>query len=678
MKLNTLFSDGAVFQRRRPIPVFGIAAPSAVLELEFNGKVCRGLTSQDGSFLVRMPAQEAGGPYTLTIRDLTTGDSAEVKNILVGEVWLASGQSNMEFMLNSSPAQMADFAAETADTDTIRVFTVPRTAMGSLENDIMPNPALVDGNPEWILEQMPKWVNVQKENLPKISAVSAWFARKLRDELNVPVGMVVSSWGGTIVEAWTSWETLCANPDHGAAAQDYLMKYSTNLRWEQVAPANPLDNSTSAPAVENLLLERYCIKNPPMAPGAEPWAMPEFNDFSWTDFSIPDSWVAKNLGGNGVAWIRCAVELPESWAGRDIDLCMGGIDKHDTTFFNGGKVGETGKDFECQHYDTPRRYRVPGNLVKAGKNVIAVRAFSFIYDGALLGNPEQYYVELADTKEQIGFAGACKFKMENDFGRLTFPAEAQTLAMGPRNPNSFGILFNSMIRPLIPYGIRGAIWYQGESNAGDTLRAQRYALALADMIRDWRFRWCQGDFPFIQMGLAGYTAELDYQDNDAWAYLRESQRQVLHMLPNVGMASAVDAGEISDIHPKDKRKPAERMADWALEHTYHAGVRGTSPDIIRAEREGTDKIRLCFTESADGLEARNGGLKGFYVSGAVKDSRYFPAEAVIDGNTVVLTVPEKLDKAVVVRYAWSVNPMAVLTLYNRAGYPAHPFEIVIK
>ncbi len=678
MKLNKLFSDGAVFQRRIPVPVFGWTDPDSMVEITFNGRQFCGMAGKDGVFLIRLAAMEAGGPYTMQVRNTRTGDTAEVADILVGEVWLASGQSNMEYPINASPEQHREFM-ETVTADGIRMFTVPKRASTVRENDI--SPVMNAGEEDtqefspgaWILEQTPVWKKAIGSQTCRMSAVALWFAKKLHETLNVPVGILSSSWGGTIVEAWTSMEMLRTNPDIAADVAAYEAELSQPDRWSFLDRTKPFGLQVNLP--EQTLIEKYCIPDPPDAGSPQGWAGRDFDDSAWADFSIPDSWILHNFCKSGVVWARCSAEIPVHWAGKDLELHLGGIDKHDITFFNGTQVGRTGCGFEWQHWDRKRCYTVPGNLVAAGKNVIAVRAYSFIYDGSFNGESADYYLQLPGTDERISFAGACKLNVEQDFNFSGLPAAA----MGPLNPNSYSILFDSMIAPLIPYGIRGAIWYQGESNAKNPEPSRQYERKMCDMIRDWRFRWGIGDFPFIQTCLAFYTAESDYNENDNWAELRNAQRKVLKDLPNNGIASALDVGDAANIHPEDKKTVGTRMALWALENTYAVpGICGSGPEIRNAVQEQPGVVRLTFDHCAEKLVAKDGVLKGFYVAGSDQTGGFIRADsAVLEGNSVLVS-SSRISNIQRVRYAWSINPVNVVTLYNSAGLPASPFEINVS
>lgn len=658
MKLNVLFSDGAVFQRRKLIPVFGWTDPRSKVEITFAGNTYYGMAGTDGYFLIRMKPTEAGGPYTLTVRNTRTGDSCTVSDILVGEVWLASGQSNMEYFIKTSKVQCAEFIQEVTEKNRIRMFNVPLNATAGPENDM----SRANGD-------IPVWRD-PADDCSRMSAVALWFAKKLNENLQVPVGILSSSWGGTIAEAWVSQEMLVTNPDLASDVMAYQEKMPSSSLWEKISDENPYININNL-AMQDVF-EKYCTPNPSDEGFGKGWADIDFDDSDWKDFSIPESWIRKEIAGNGVVWIRRAVELPESWAGRDLELHLGGIDKHDSSYFNGEKVGSTGEGFDTSFWCTLRNYTIPGRLVKAGKNMVSVRAFSFIFDGAFVGVESDYYLCPKDApEERISISGSCRVHVEQDFKIVSLPGNS--CEMGPHMSNTYGILYDAMIRPLIPYGIRGAIWYQGCSNTRNIAMAVNYERLMCDLIRDWRFRWGQGDFPFIQTCLAGFMEESDYTEDSTWAPLRNSQRLSTLKMPNCGLASAVDAGEVDDIHPADKRTVGTRMALWALENTYHVpGVDGTSPEVRALFREAPGVLRLTFDHCANSLVAKNGKLTGFYVTDG---STYIPAEeAYLEGNSVVLKCPA-MPMANKVRYAWSKNPMGVLSLYNSAGLPATPFEI---
>jgi len=379
---------------------------------------------------------------------------------------------------------------------------------------------------------------------------------------------------------------------------------------------------------------------------------------------LPSSWRVKGHDTNGVFWFRRAVTIPAGWAGKELLIEPGAIDKQDVTYFNGEQVGATGRDFEEQHWCVQRAYTVPGRLVKAGRAVIAVRAYSFAYDGGLIGPKERMKVGPADGSfEPIRLDGAWLMKIEHDLGlTVTGPS---LVPFGPGNPQSPYILNDSMIQPLLPYAIRGAAWYQGESNEADGLS---YGPMLRSLMRDWRRAWGQGDFPFLTVQLANFRPPLSFDAAAKWPLTREAQMSSLGE-PNTGMAVTIDIGEEADIHPKNKLDVGTRLAQWALARTYGKAMPPSGPLYRDFFVEG-DRIRLRFDHVGGGLVARGGALRTFVIAGL--DRKFVPAEAAIEGDTVVVQSRDVRGPAAV-RYAWADNPQGC-NLYNREDLPASPFR----
>ena len=651
--LNPLFRDGAVFQQKKPIPVWGRAIAGNRLKAEFAGVEANTKAAAGGKFMLRLPSVDAGGPFELKITDLDSGETVLIKDILVGEVWLASGQSNMEYTLGSDwvPAidetlhvsesvnriQEKEYCDTIPDPSKLRFITLDKRATGLEEETFIG-----------------EWKYMNSENAPLASAVAAWFARFIQEKINVPVGLVISAWGGTIAEAWTSRAGLLSNPETAPMVSDADKIFNEEECW------NRLGNLAVQIPAEKCL-------DPGNEGFGKGWAEPDFDDSEWKTMRIPGSWIVQKISGNGALWVRQEIEIPAEWAGKDIVLNMGGIDKLDTTYFNGTEVGRTGKDFETKYWNQKRKYTIPGNLVKAGRNVLAVRAYSFMLDGSFLGSSKNYYIQLEGSEERIFFAGEWKANAELDLGVLSPGA----LLPGPGNANTPGILFNSMIRPLLPFAIRGAIWYQGESNAHSIFESLSYTEKLSTMIRDWRYHWGQGDFPFIQVQLANYSPGIDpeFVRDSRWAVLRESQRLVCENLPQVSMCTAVDIGELTDIHPQDKKTVGIRMAANALHHVYgYESIVPFGPLYQSYAVEG-NSIRISF-RYAEGMKIREDLLQSFYIAG--KDRVFHPATAAkVEGNTILVN-SEKVSNPYAVRYGWS--DAAISTVYNAAGLPASPFR----
>ena len=659
LKLPAIFSDNAIFQRRKNIPVWGWTSPDTLLECEFNSQKFYTASSMlSGKFTFSLPPMEAGGPYTLLIRNLATKEEVCFQDILIGEVWLASGQSNMEFLLQTSGIQLEEFTEEKRteeEIDSLRMFTVKKNSLGIMQDDCAGS-----------------WENSNNDGIKNWSAVALWFGKKLQNELGVPVGLINSSWGGTIVETWTSKETFLADDKWKNSYLENASCAYTEKAWKD---SNVLLNAHVAPVADiQAYFKKTCVMDGGLTEKAAEWMKKDFDDSSWQELRVPGDWIKQGAGEHGAFWYRKTVTIPESWEGNDIYLRMPTIDKQDTMYFNGEKAGSTGKEFE--YAGENRKYPVPGRLVKAGKAIIAIRAYSFIYGAGVYGAAEECILENAATKERISISGIWKGCQET-----TVPVPDNITTSGSSNivanPNAFTNLFNGMIHPLIPYAIAGIIWYQGESNAGKTVMPGAqfppsilYREKLGAMIKDWRTRWGEKYLPFIMVGLAGYENVPEYDEESSWARLRESQRKCALDLPATFVASAVDCGEKDDIHPRDKRTVGFRLACQALHHIYNRNdITPCGPMPVKKEQEG-NFLRITF-DYADGLKSSiPGTVKGFRI--AAMDGKFYPADVVIEGKSVVLSSKE-VPFPCYVRYGWSNYP--ICTLVNSADLPAFPFEM---
>ena len=651
--LNPLFRDGAVLQQNMPVPIWGRAKENSRLKAEIAGKQAFTKATANGIFMFRLPPLIAGGPFVLEITDLDSGECISVNDILVGEVWLAAGQSNMEYALGSdwvqsksekdhSPEctnrlQEREYCNTIQDPSKIRFITVGKNASG-LEEETF------DG----------EWEYMSCENAPSASAVAAWFARFVRKKINVPIGLIISTWGGTVAEAWTSRAGLLANPETAALVYESDEILRDENCWNRLVNIG----------VE--LPEIPCA-DPGNKGFSDGWADSDYNDSDWLEMDVPGSWIAQKISGNGALWVRKEIEIPPEWSGKDLVLNMGSIDKQDTTYFNGVKIGGLGKGFESSFWNKTRRYKIPGSLVKNGRNILAVRAYSFLFDGAFHGGKCAYFISQPETEEKIFFAGKWKAKPELDLGVLK-PGPSLP---GPGNIRTPGILFNGMIRPLIPYAIRGVLWYQGESNAHTVSDALTYEKKLGTLIRDWRYLWGEGDFPFVEVQLANYSPSSDpaFVFNSRWAILREAQWRVSESLSNVFMCSAVDVGDLKDIHPQDKKTVGCRMAENVLHNVY--GMTDTVPSgpLYQSHTIEGKNIRIKF-RYAEGLHIKKELPQSFYIAG--KDRIFYPASLIeIEGDSICLN-SENVSLPCAVRYGWS--DAAISTLYNSSSLPATPFR----
>ncbi len=630
LQLASPFQDHAVLQRDQPIPVWGWTTPRTRVCVTLAGNQAICFSNPRGDFSVRLPALPAGGPHSLKVELTATGESLVINDLLVGEVWLASGQSNMNWTLEKS-LPLSTEAIDTADFPAIRFFETARTTnLGSQDT--------TEG----------RWVAATPESAPQFSAVAFIFARRLHRELGVPVGVLSSSWGGTFVQTWTSRSTLAHNPDLTKWLADYEAQTWTVERWKHADDAGP----------------DGVIPVGPKDPGiTQAWHTADLDDSQWSAMTLPANWQSAGHKHSGVFWFRRAIKIPADWIGRDLQLNLGRADKQDITYVNGAEVGRTGKDREEQYWSVPREYTIPAAVVTGDTLIIASRVYSFIYDGGLIGPAGIMSVHPSGNADAaLPLAGDWRYRCEHDLGLVVQP----TPIMGQGVSNSPHMLFDNMIQPLIPYALRGAIWYQGESNAdGHAL----YARLMCDLIEDWRRQWGQPNLAFHQVQLPGFKPAQAYQPDNTWAYLREAQSAAL-ALPNSGMAVIIDLGEAGDIHPINKVPVGERLAQSALARTYGRPVVPNGP--LAATFTAQDgSLRITFNDTDGKLTTTDGAAPShFYVAG--EDRAFHPAVAHLDGTDVIVSCPA-VPAPVAVRYAWADNPEGC-NLAGASGLPASPFR----
>ena len=633
MKLAALFSDHMVLQRDIPIPVWGWAEPGSLIAVEISGLGATATAGADGNWLARLPALAAGGPHVMTVQEQESAPLL-VSDVLVGEVWLCSGQSNMQFPLSGAKNATAEIAA--ANHPNIRQFKVPQTA---------------DANPR--SDTLGAWEVCNPDRAYDFSAAAYFHGLELQRHLDVPVGLINSSWGGTMAEAWTSREGLLAEPDLHPMVADFerVLSNEESLRecrerfdhWDQT------------------YIKRI---SPPNLGFEQGWAGLDAGPDGWGDIHVPGHWNRSGMNFSGVVWYRREVDVPSAWAGQDLVLSIGACDKADWTYFNGEFLGSLTMEETPNAWMTPRTYTVPGRLVRAEKNVLAVRVYSHIYDGGMTGPANLLFIKPAapPQADAISLVGTWGCRVEHDFGIVP---PAPPLPPGPENPGMPWVLYAGMIAPLVPYAMRGAIWYQGESNEG---RAHQYRTLFPALIRDWRRLWGQDHLHFHFVQLANFRTPAEQPGESLWAELREAQTMAL-ALPDTAMAVAIDIGEEADIHPTNKQDVGRRLAWSALSRIHGLADMAPSGPIYKSCQIEGQQIRIAFDHLGGGLVARGGRLKAFAIAGA--DKRYVWADAHIEGESVVVSSEEVCAPAAV-RYGWADNPPC--NLYNRAGLPASPFR----
>ena len=623
ISIPSLFTDNMVLQQNQASPVWGKATPGGKVKVVFNNEKKTAVADDNGDWMVKLHPGAAGGPFELLI---IGGDTTVLKNVMVGEVWVCSGQSNMEMPL-AGWGKVLNYEQEVANANypNIRLFQVRHATSLKPQED-------VDAEP---------WQECSPETVPLFSAVAYFFGRHLFNELNVPIGLIHTSWGGTIAEAWTAPDFLAQMADFVQAMQerDNAVKSEEEQRAEYEKKLQKWQQTLDS------LVQRA-------AAGGPAWEQPDVIDADWAAMQLPVLWEKAGLPGfDGIVWFRKTIHIPADLAGQECTLSLGPVDDQDVTFVNGQRIGAT------DVYDAPRKYNIPAGVLHPGANVVAVRVLDYGGGGGIWGAAEQMWLQSA-AGDRISLAGAWKYKTSVSMEDV--PPRPQS----PDTPNRPAVLYNAMLEPLMPFAIRGAIWYQGESNVG---RAWQYRELFPTMITSWRTHWGQGNFPFLFVQLANWREVREQPTESAWAELREAQLLTLS-LPNTGMATAIDIGDAEDIHPKNKQEVGRRLALNALAKVYGKDVVYSGPVYKSMSIEG-DKIRLSFDHVDGGLVSKGGVLTGFAIAG--EDSQFVWANAQIDGETVVVSNPE-IRHPLAVRYAWADNPLC--NLYNKAGLPASPFR----
>lgn len=615
--LPPFFNCNMVLQQGIPIPVWGWASPGEKVSVTFNNKTVTTKTGKNGKWRVTLEAMNYGGPYKMLIKG---SNQRTIENILIGEVWVCSGQSNMEFNLSSANNAQAEIAA--SDYPEIRLFTVKKRIAQT------PQDNLEEG----------EWWECSPVSSPRFSAVAYFFGRSLYQKLRVPIGLINTSWGGTVAETWTSPDAIALNKDF-APMLEKLKK---------------IDLNDYAKSVEKEIRDRlgeYATTDQGTKDNQPVWAAPETDDRNWKTMPLPGFIESNGLqGADGIIWFRKDIDLDPSLAGKNATLELSKIDDSDATYVNGVKIGSTD-----QRADAKRSYEIPEGILKAGKNNITVRVEDTGGNGGIYGDAND--MKMVAAGKNIPLSGDWKYKI----GVLQVKASI--------GPNAYPtLLYNGMISPLIPYAIKGAIWYQGEGNAG---RAFQYRKVFSDMIKDWRAQWNQGDFPFLFVQLANFMKADSLPAESSWAELREAQSMTL-ALPKTGMASAIDVGDALDIHPKDKLTVGNRLALSALTVAYRQNIENMGP-VYREMRITGNTVELTFDHVVLGLKAKDkyGYVRGFTLAG--NDHKFYWAKATITGtNTITVSSPD-VSEPVAVRYGWANNPDD-LNLYNSKGLPADPFR----
>lgn len=616
IEMPILFSDHMVLQQNQAVPVWGTATPGTKVMVQIAKQKIQTVVDQNGNWQAKLAPMKVATGLTLQI---IGKDTLHIQDVAVGEVWVCSGQSNMEWIVNNT--MNAELEVAEANYPKMRLFTVEKAMAYSPMSAV----------------HSTGWDVCTPQTVGTFSAVGYFFGRELIRNLDVPVGLIHTSWGGTPAEAWTSGDALKKMDDFRSVVE----------KIEADAKTKPQPEQSSQDQVKEWI-QALNDNDQGFEPDGRSWKDPDWDDSAWPEMKLPTLWESGGLPAyDGIVWFRKTVTLPESWEGQPLQMLLGPIDDVDTTWVNGALIGTRNV------YNVPRVYSVPGSLTESGILQISVRVLDTGGGGGLYGTEEQLKL-LNSTGDSLSLVGVWKYQI----------GVSEEIVPPLPNQNLPTVLYNAMLAPLIPYGIRGAIWYQGESNAG---LAYQYRTLFPTMIEDWRSRWGCGEFPFLFVQLANYGSHSAKPRDNDWAELREAQVMTL-ALPNTGMAVTIDIGTAGDIHPRNKQDVGKRLGLNARALVYGENVPYSGPMYQSMSVEGST-IRLTFDHVYDGLTFKGETLKGFAIAG---ENRHFVwADAVIENDTIVVSSPE-VSEPVAVRYGWDADPQC--NLFNKTGLPASPFR----
>lgn len=618
VKLPAYIGDNMVLQQNTEIKIPGVTAPGAKVTVTPSwGKAVKTTADAQGNFTVTLATPAAGGPFSIVFDD---GDILTVDNILSGEVWLCSGQSNMEMPL-AGWGQVKDFQTE------IAMANNPNVRLLQVHKNISTVPL------DTVEFNGGGWVECTSGTVPGFSACAYFYARELADKLGVPVGVIDTTWGGTPVEAWTPEEYMQIVPG-----------FETELADLKAAGGN-------ADKMREIYNGRYAEWKKGLTAGSKEAAKDVYHggEEGWGVMQLPVNWEsAGHAGLDGIVYMQRTVDIPAEWAGKQLTLHFPGIDDEDVTYFNGKEIARG------SGWNSERAYNVPASLVKAGKALITVVITDTGGEGGIYGDASKLYIDCEGERKSL--TGKWDYMVSSDFSK--FPPAP--ISIGSTNFPS--VLYNAMVNPLRDFPVKGCIWYQGCNNVGQD---ERYAINFPQMVKGWRAAFNNPDMPFYFVQLAGYLAPRFCQPESQWAALRESQKSVLG-LDNTGMAVAIDLGNPVDIHPKNKQEVARRLSLLARNKTYGQNVACEAPVCVKSTVSG-NKMVLTFDAP---VHATSTAALGFILGD--KDGNWQPAKAEIsaDGKTVTLTA-QKIKKPVAARYDWADYPNG--NIYSEANLPVAPF-----
>ena len=618
VRLPRLVRDSMILQRDTRINIWGWAAKNEKINIKFNNKSYKTTTGSDGKWLIQLQPMKGGGPYTM---DITGSNKISLKEILIGDVWICSGQSNMVHQMNIHDVTYAKDIAE-ANNPQIRHFWIPTLTNLQGPQDDLPTCY---------------WKPAIGDDVRPFSAVAYFFAKKIYEKYHVPIGLINASVGGTPIEAWTSEEGL----------KDFSAMQATIMKNKDTAYINGANRAAFNNAVRPQQNDLGML-------GEKKWFDVSYTPKGWKTINIPGYWEDQGLKDlNGVVWYRKEIDIPASMTGKQARVFLGRIVDADVLYINGKEVGNT------TYMYPQRRYNVPADVLKAGKNIFVVKVTNTNGKGGFV--PDKPYCIFAGN-DTVDLKGEWQYKV----GEVYQPRSGGAGGGGISAQNQPTALYNAMVAPLINYTIKGFLWYQGEAN---TNRAEEYAKLQPAQIMDWRKKWKQGDLPFLYVQLPGFMDYNYLPSESQWAGLRESQLRSLSV-PNTAMAVAIDLGEWNDIHPDNKKTVGDRLALAAEKLAYGENLIYSGPLYESSKVEG-NRITISFSSVGSGLLTNDGEEPGeFAIAGA--DKKFVWAKAKLEGDRIIVW-NDAVANPMYVRYAWADDPVNP-NLFNKEGLPASPFR----
>ncbi|MCM1107711.1 MAG: hypothetical protein NC388_01515 [Clostridium sp.] len=624
VKLPAYYTDNMVLQQQSSLVIQGTARSGKTVTVTtgWDGKQAKVKADAKGNWQVTVQTPVAGGPYELSFSD---GKRLTLRNVMVGEVWFCSGQSNMEMPVEGW-GNIKNHAEEVRNSShpSIRLYQVKK------------NTSFIPA--EHNEHNMGGWQECGPQTLPEFSAVAYFYARQLTEKLNVPVGVIDATWGGTPIESWMPSTALA-----GTYGFEERMKM-----LERVGYAADSIHSIHA-RERQAWVDGIQLGDKGMQGDKVAWASASLNDSEWAVMSIPQYWEKSELGTfDGIVWLRRHIEIPASMRGKELTLRLGVIDDEDITYFNGVEIAR-GSGFM-----TPRTYTVPAELTNADKAVITVRVSDFGGEGGIAGKQDEVWMSVKDGQDKVSLCGDWKY-------RVGFSLRGYAPVLSPDGSSYYSVLYNAMVNPLIDFPVSGVIWYQGCANVG---QHEAYANMFPALISSWRDAWKRPDMPFYFVQLANWLPRQAVQPDSEWARLREAQTAALS-LDGVGMAVAIDLGEADDIHYKNKQDVGLRLSLQALNKTYgRADIACDAPVLVSYVVKGN---RMGIRFSGD-IKVES-PASGFIIAGS--DHRFHLANIEVDKDMVWVSSTE-VAHPVAVRYAWADNPD--VPLYGTNGLPVAPFR----